>query len=365
MRIWTCMARMLARTSPRRQWQECRCSIDFRHMNVATRDRGSPAPSGAGNGDATAGVHRVLPLALGSVLPFDMATPAQVFRGPYAFELAAVRRGPVATSTGFRVVADHGLEALARAGNVVVPGYDTIDRPPPRAALEALRAAHARGARIVSICTGAFALGDAGLLDGRRATTHWQYAGYLAVRFPAAAVDPNVLYVDEGDVLTSAGVAAGIDLCLHLVRRDHGAEVAARVARRIVVGPHRAGGQAQFIERPLPAEGDGSREATRAWALERLDEPLDVRAMARHACVSERTFARRFRAETGTTPLQWMLVQRVLEARRLLEGTDLPVEVVADRAGFGSAASLRDHFARATATTPTAYRRAFRGSVAA
>jgi transcriptional regulator GlxA family with amidase domain len=177
-------------------------------------------------------------------------------------------------------------------------------------------------------------------------------------------VDPDVLYVDEGDVLTSAGVAAGLDLCLHIVRRDHGADVAARVARRIVVAPHRDGGQAQFIDRPLPADdGAGSLEATRAWALERLDEPLDVRALARHACVSERTFARRFRAETGTTPLQWLLGQRVLEARRLLERTDLPVEVVAGRCGFGTAASLREHFARATATTPTAYRRSFRGSV--
>src|SRR3954452_18352344 len=309
--------------------------------------------------------HRIAVLALESVVAFDMATPAQVFRGPYTVELCALRAGRVPTSTTFAVVADHGLEALERAHTVIVPGYDTIAPPPPAAALEALRAAHARGARIVSICTGAFALAHAGLLDGRRATTHWGYAGYLAEQFPAVEVDPCVLYVDEGDVLTSAGVAAGIDLCLHIVRRDHGADVAARVARRIVVAPHRDGGQAQFIERPVAAEGDGSLEPTRAWALARLREALDVRAMARHACVSERTFARRFRAETGTTPLQWLLGQRVLEARRLLERTDLSVEVVADRAGFGTAASLRDHFARATATTPTAYRRAFRGSVPA
>src|SRR3954466_6490386 len=238
--------------------------------------------------------HTVAALALESVVAFDMATPAQVFRGPYRFELAGVRRGPIATSSGFRVVADHGLEALARADTVIVPGYDTIDRPPPRAALEALRAAHARGARIVSICTGAFALGDAGLLDGRRATTHWGYAGYLAERFPAVDVDPNVLYVDEGDVLTSAGVAAGIDLCLHIVRCDHGAEVAARVARRMVVAPYRDGGQAQFVERPLGDGRDGSLAATRTWALERLRSALDVRALAAHADVSERTFARRF-----------------------------------------------------------------------
>src|SRR3954470_9943804 len=226
--------------------------------------------------------HLVVTLALEPVVAFDMATPAQVFRGPYDFALAGVRPGPVATSTGFSVIADHGLAALERADTVVVPGYDSIDRPPPQAALDALRAAHARGARIVSICTGAFALGDAGLLDGRRATTHWRYAGYLAERFPAVEVDPDVLYVDTGDVLTSAGVAAGIDLCLHIVRCDHGAEVAAKVARRIVVAPHRDGGQAQFVERPLPAGAGGSLAATRAWALEQLDRPLDVAALARH-----------------------------------------------------------------------------------
>src|SRR4051794_3265795 len=305
--------------------------------------------------------HTVAALALESVVAFDMATPAQVFRGPYAFELAGVRRGPVATSSGFRVVADHGLEALERADTVIVPGYDSIDRPVPRAARDALRAAHTRGARMVSICTGAFALGDAGLLDGRRATTHWRYASYLAERFPAVDVDPDVLYVDEGDVLTSAGVAAGIDLCLYIVRCDHGAEVAAKVARRIVVAPHRDGGQAQFVDRPLPDASDTSLAATRAWALEHLHRPLDVAALARHAAVSERTFARRFRAETGTTPLQWLLRQRVLEAQRLLERTGLPVEEIATRCGFGTAASLREHFARANATTPTAYRRAFRG----
>jgi AraC family transcriptional activator FtrA len=313
-------------------------------------------------------MHRVVALALDRVVAFDLATPAHVFGhacGPrYAFSACAPEPGPVLATGGLTVAVAHGLAELASADTVIVPGYDhTVE--PPAAALEALRAAHARGARVASICTGAFALAWAGLLDGRRATTHWDSTALLAERFPRVRVDPDVLYVDEGDVLTSAGVAAGIDLCLHLVRRDHGAEVAARVARRIVVAPHRDGGQAQFIERPLPAEGDGSLEPTRAWALERLHEPLDVRAMARHACVSERTFARRFRSETGTTPLQWLLGQRVLEARRLLERTGLPVEVVAGRAGFGSAASLRDHFARATATTPTAYRRAFRGSAAA
>src|SRR3712207_3995636 len=213
--------------------------------------------------------HRVVTLALDRVVAFDMATPAHVFRGPYAFALAAERPGPVTTSTGFAVVADHGLEALERADTVIVPGYG-IDAAPPEAVLDALRAAHARGARTVSICTGAFALAHAGLLDGRRATTHWRWAPLLAEMFPAVDVDPGVLYVDEGDVLTSAGVAAGIDLCLHIVRLDHGAEHANAVARRMVVSPHRSGGQAQFVDRPVPETQESSLEPTRAWALDRL-----------------------------------------------------------------------------------------------
>src|SRR3954452_14552346 len=229
---------------------------------------------------------RIAVLELDSVVTFDLATPAQVFRGPYRVEVCAERRGPVQTSTpGFAIVADHGLEAVERADTVIVPGYGPVDRPPPDGVLEALRAAHERGARVVSICTGAFCLAHAGLLDGRRATTHWNYAGYLAQRFPAVDVDPGVLYVDEGDVLTSAGVAAGIDLCLHLVRRDHGAEVAARVARRMVVAPHRDGGQAQFVESPVPDRRGGGLSATREWALRRLHHPLDIRALAAHAGV--------------------------------------------------------------------------------
>jgi transcriptional regulator GlxA family with amidase domain len=212
---------------------------------------------------------------------------------------------------------------------------------------------------MVTICTGAFVLAAAGLLDGRRATTHWYYAARLAERHPAITVEPDVLFVDEGEVMTSAGVAAGIDLCLHIVRCDHGADVANAAARRIVVAPHRSGGQAQFIDRPVAGPAGTTLAATRAWMLERLPDALTVADMAAHAGYSERTFARRFRAETGTTPLQWLLSQRVLEARRLLEECDLPVEAIAWRCGFGTAASLRDHFRRATATTPTAYRRAF------
>ena len=310
-------------------------------------------------------MHRVAVLALADVVAFDLSTPAQVFGnepGRYAFTACGVRAGRVPTTTGFALDVPRGLDALADADTVLVPGLRPARWPPPAAALDALRAAHARGARVASICTGAFVLAHAGLLDGRRATTHWAHAERLAERYPAVTVDPGVLYLDEGDVLTSAGVAAGIDLCLHLVRRDHGAEVANAVARRIVVAPHRDGGQAQFLEAPVPVAEEHGLEPTRAWATERLREPLTVAAMARHAACSERTFARRFRAETGTTPLQWLLGQRVLHARRLLEATELPVEDVADAAGFGTAASLRAHFRRATATTPLAYRRTFRGS---
>jgi transcriptional regulator GlxA family with amidase domain len=314
-------------------------------------------------------MHRVVALALPHVIAFDLSVPAQVFGRPeeglYSFEACGVRPGKVPTTTGFALHVERGLEALAEADTVLVPGFAPVSAPPPAAAVGALRGAHARGARVGSICTGAFALARTGLLDGRRATTHWAYAERLADRHPTILVDASVLYIDEGDVVTSAGVAAGIDLCLHLVRRDHGVEAANAIARRIVVAPHRDGGQAQFVEAPLPPPDARGLAPTREWALGHLHEPLTVAAMARHAGSSERTFARRFRAETGTTPLQWLLRQRVLHARRLLEATDLPVEDVAGRAGFGTATSLRSHFRRATATTPLAYRRSFRGSAAA
>lgn len=304
--------------------------------------------------------HAVAVLALPRVVAFDLAIPAQVLGrrggGRYAVTVCGPRRGRVPTTTGFDIVAPAGLEAVAAADTVVVPGYEDEREQPPSAVLAALRDAHARGARVVSICTGAFALAAAGLLDGRRATTHWQAADELAARFPAVDVDPDVLYVDEGDVLTSAGVAAGIDLCLHLVRRDHGADVANAIARRTVVAAQRHGGQAQFVERAVPADGTGLA-ATRAWMLARLAEPLTVAAMAAHAGWSERSFIRRFRAETGAPPLRWLTRERVLEAQRLLERTDLPVEAIAARCGFGAAATLRTHFARETGTTPTAWRR--------
>ncbi len=308
--------------------------------------------------------HRVVALVLPGVLALDLAAPSHFFgrlgRPRYEFQLAAAQPGPVRCADGFDVLAAHGLEALAGADTVVVPGFNPVSEP-PTPLLAALRDAAARGARVVSICTGAFVLAWAGLLDGRRATTHWRAAEALAANFPAVTVDRDVLFVDEGEVLTSAGVAAGIDLCLHVVRRDHGAEVANTLARRTVVAPHRDGGQAQFVELPVPEPVAPAADlgATRAWALERLAEPLDVPAMARHAMVSTRTFSRRFRAETGTTPHRWVLQQRLLAARRLLESSDRSIEDVAARCGFGSSASFRSQFKAETGTSPLAYRRRF------
>jgi transcriptional regulator GlxA family with amidase domain len=312
-------------------------------------------------------MHRVVALCFDGLVAFDLSAPAQAFtlaasrdgRPHYRFSTCSPGGKEVRSTTGFTVMPQAGLSALSRAETVVVPGYAAIFDPPPEEALAALRRAAKRGARVLSVCSGAFALAHAGLLDGCRATTHWASAGELAARFPEVEVDPAVLYVDEGKVMTSAGLSAGIDLSLHVIRKDFGAAAGERVARHMVAAPHREGGQAQFIERPS-ASHDGSLEATRRWALERLAEPLDVAAMARQAGVSPRTFARRFREETGTTPLQWLLTQRVLEARRLLEDSDLPIDEVAWRAGFGTAASLRDHFRRVTSTTPTAYRRSFK-----
>ena len=312
--------------------------------------------------------HRVAALCLEGLVAFDLTAATQVFLAASAadgaplYEVSTCSPGgaEVATTTGFGVSPQRDLDALGSADTIVVPGYFALLDPPPEDALAGLREAAERGARVLSVCTGAFALAHAGLLDRRRATTHWAHAEQLAAHFPRVEVDPAALYVDEGAVMTSAGLSAGIDLCLHVVRKDFGAAAGERVARRMVAAPHREGGQAQFIARPAAGGDAGSLEPTRRWAVERLAEPLDVAALSRHAGVSPRTFARRFRAETGTTPLRWLHARRVLEARRLLEESDLPVDEVAWRAGFGTAASLREHFRRATATTPTAYRRTFR-----
>jgi len=312
--------------------------------------------------------HRVVALCLEGLVAFDLTAATQVFLaastadGAPLYEVSTCSPGgaEVATTSGFGVRPQGDLAALRDAETIVVPGYFALLDPPPEEVLTGLREAAASGARVVSVCTGAFALAHAGLLDRRRATTHWAHAEQLAALFPRAEVDPAALYVDEGAVMTSAGLSAGIDLCLHVVRKDFGAAAGERVARRMVAAPHREGGQAQFIARPAAGGDAGSLEPTRRWACERLAEPLDVAALSRHAGVSPRTFARRFRAETGTTPLRWLHGRRVLEARRLLEESDQSIDEVAWRAGFGTAASLREHFRRATATTPTAYRRTFR-----
>ncbi|MFC8393791.1 MULTISPECIES: GlxA family transcriptional regulator [unclassified Streptomyces] len=308
--------------------------------------------------------HRVAVLVMDDVLPLDLGIPAQVFiavpGAPYELTLCGRTAGSVPTAAGFAVTVTAGLEAVRGADTVVVPGYAPHLRELPQDVLAALAGAHARGRRLVSICTGAFALAAAGILDGRKATTHWQYTEELAARYPRVSVDPRVLYVDEGQVLTSAGVAAGIDLCLHLVRRDLGARTANKVARALVSAPHRDGGQAQYIKRPLAPDTYGVTLApTRTWALTRLHEPLTVPLLAAHAHMAPRTFARRFVAETGTTPLRWLLAARLDRARELLESTGLAVDHIADRCGLGSPSNLRLHFRRTLGTTPTAYRAAF------
>ena len=309
-------------------------------------------------------MHAVVVLALPAVEAFDLAIPAQIFADPglprrYEFTVCSSTAGLVESTAGFSIRAEHGLEALVGADTVVVPGYLPLGDPGEKVCV-ALRQAAARGARMVSVCTGAFALAAAGLLDGRRATTHWQYTGELAARFPTVKVDPDVLWVDEGTVLTSAGLAAGIDLCVQLVRADHGSQAAVNVARRMVVAPHRDGGQAQWLERPLPDPGEGLADTFR-WALEHLGDQVTVADLAQHAGWAPRTLTRHFAAQTGMTPLRWLTAARIREARRLLEATDLPVEVIASRCGLGTAANLRLHLARDAGATPSVYRAAYRG----
>jgi transcriptional regulator GlxA family with amidase domain len=312
-------------------------------------------------------MHRVVALALPEVVAFDLSIPAQMFGrwpapAPYSFEVCGPAPGLVPTTTGYSLHVSRGLEALAEADTVVVPGYVPNDRPSAEVC-EALQAAASGGARLMSVCTGAFALAGAGLLDGRSAATHWAAALELAETYPEVDVDPDVLFVDTGQILTSAGLAAGIDLCLHVVRQDHGATVAAGLARAMVVAPYRDGGQAQFLTRPLPAAGDGLAD-TCEWMVAHLGDPLSVEDMARHAGWARRTFARRFLAETGTTPLRWLAAQRLDEARRLLETTDLSIEQIAELSGLGTGANLRLHFSRGLGVTPTAYRRTYQGASA-
>jgi transcriptional regulator GlxA family with amidase domain len=314
---------------------------------------------------AVVAVDRVVGFELG--LPYRLLGLAEDADGSplYRVRIATLDGRPVRTADGFSVLPDHDGSVLRTAGTVIVPGIMggpmvREGRIPPELR-DALRDA-AGHARMVSICTGSSVLAAAGLLDGRPAATHWRDVDSFRRNFPSVRLDPDVLFVDDGDVLTSAGVAAGIDLLLHLVRRDHGSEVANRVARRSVVAPWRDGGQSQFIERPVPEPGDAGTAATRAWAMERLDRPLTLADLAAHARMSVRTFTRRFREETGTSATQWLLQQRVSHARHLLESTDTPVERVATDAGFGTTASLRQHLHAAIGVSPLTYRRTFRGA---
>ncbi|MDF2707957.1 MAG: AraC family transcriptional regulator [Nonomuraea muscovyensis] len=269
--------------------------------------------------------------------------------------------GPGAVRVGrFRLEPDHGLDHLSRAHTVIVPGWADIDVDPPADLVDAVRAAHEAGARVASLCTGVFVLAAAGLLDGKRATTHWEHAQVLAARYPRVEVDPDVLYVDNGSVLTSAGKAAAMDLCLHLVRLDHGSSVANAVARRLVVPPHRDGGQAQFVTTPVPAPDNHPLAELFPWVIERLDRPLTVEGLARQARMSSRNLGRHFRSVTGTTPLQWLLNQRIRHAQELLETTDDSVDAIAAATGMGTATTLRRHFNRTVGVPPDTYRRTFR-----
>ncbi|HET6356886.1 helix-turn-helix domain-containing protein [Streptomyces sp.] len=312
----------------------------------------------------------VATVLLEDVHPFELGVVSEVFGydrsddGLPVYDFAAVSaEGPVLrTHAGFTISTPYGLERLEDADLIVVPtagSYPT--REYPEELLDALRRAVDRGARVMSVCTGAFVLGAAGLLDGRRCTTHWRHARDLAERHPQALVDPDVLYVDEGSVITSAGTAAAIDACLHVVRQEHGPETANTIARRMVVPPHRDGGQAQYIDRPLPRTSCDTVGEVLSWMERHLDVELTVEQLAARAHMSPRTFARRFQQETGTTPYRWLLRQRVLLSQELLETTDETVDAIAGRAGFGNAATLRHHFLRTLGTTPHAYRRTFRG----
>lgn len=308
--------------------------------------------------------HKVAVLVMEGALPMDVGIPLQVFAGrpdfPYRLTVCGESPGVVATGSGIGISVPAGIDALGDADTVIVPGYAPATRPVPRTVRMALVAAHDRGARIVSICYGAFALADAGLLHGRRATTHWDAAAELRRRYPEIDVEPNVLYVDEGSVLTSAGVAAGLDLCLYIVRKDIGAKAATEIARRLVTAPRRAGGQAQYMPTTgITASIGESLDDVRAWATRHLDERLTVHQLASRANMSSRTFERRFVQETGTTPHRWILHARLDAARLLLEDSDLAIDQIATRVGFGTGANLRLHFRKALQVSPAEYRKTF------
>lgn len=312
--------------------------------------------------------HTVAVVVFDGITAFELGVACEIFGNDrsamfgvpwYRLLVCGTTPGPVATDSGFQILAAHGLDSICGASTVIVLPTVSIAGFPPTM-LDTLRQAHARGSRIVSLCTGAFALARAGLLDGRRATTHWAECDELARSHPEVTVDPGVLFVDEGDILTSAGSAASIDLCLYLVRQDHGTEIATRLARQLVTPPQRDGGQAQYIDAPMPELDSSSLlGGTVRWLQEHLDEPVSVEDLAARSVMSPRTFARQFLASTGTTPYKWVLRQRVQLAQRLLEMSDLPIDSVAEKSGFSTAANLRKHFSRTVHTSPQAYRRTF------
>lgn len=308
-------------------------------------------------------------IAFDGINPFHLSVPSLVFGEdrrdlgipPFKVMVCATGNGPLRTSAGFEIMTRYTLAALRRADIVIVPSWHDDCRPAPPVLLNALKQAHRRGTRLVGLCLGAFVLAEAGLLDGKTATTHWYCAQELADRYPAVRVDRDVLYVDGEDVLTSAGVAAGLDCCLHLLRQLCGAEAANRVARRLVIAPHRQGGQAQFIEQPLPVSSSDDRlSRTLEWAVRHLEQQHSVDTLAQRTVMSRRSFTRHFRRVTGTSVVQWLQNQRLVQAQRMLETGDQPIEVIAQKVGFGSALSLRQHFRRAFNTSPSAYRRHFR-----
>jgi AraC family transcriptional activator FtrA len=318
----------------------------------------------------------VVAMAVTTAIPvFEFAVPCEVFgvdradlASPwYDLRLCAAAPGPLRTTMGLRIDTPYGLDDLLAADTILVPACARMtQREPPAQLVDALRRAHAKGVRIASICTGAYVLAAAGLLDGRRATTHWRYAERLRRRYPAVDVDPDVLYVDGGDVLTSAGSAAGLDLCLHVVRRDFGAAIANAVARRLVIQPHRDGGQAQFVEAPVAEDPDDDRVAgSMAWALANLTAAITVETLARRAHMSPRTYLRHFARATGTSPIRWLVNQRVQASLALLETTQAPVEEVARAVGFDTPVTYRHHFGQTMKTSPSAYRRAFQVNGAA
>lgn len=314
-------------------------------------------------------MHTVAVVAFEGISPFHLSVPCIVFGDDllklgaprYRLLICGERTGTVRTMSGFAIDVEHDLGALAEADTVIIPAWRDPDEPAPEPLLHALREAHARKTRMVGLCLGTFVLAEAGLLDGRAASTHWAWADEFERDYPGVALNRDALYIDDGDILTSAGTAAAIDCCLHVVRSDHGADIANRLARRLVVAPHRHGGQAQYIEQPLPSGGGQDRlGATIDWAIAHLDEPLCLERLAERAGMSLRSFTRHFRKKTGTTFTQWLLNHRLAAAQRLLETGTCSIDHVAEAAGFGSTVSLRQHFTRAFSISPASYRRQFR-----